>query len=771
MEEQLQERYEHLLQPLRDVEANWDGSIQEYLREYLDKLKADRERNLVAENGQVIKFDFSMAAMLLQGSLRIFGLKVDHLHEEICKLYASNKPKKKGEWTLRSTQHRFFQVQIKQMSEMLKEMVGVQSLLAQNDKRRENVKPSRPGRICERNCREHLVPLPISFIPNKKASPSVHYIQHVQNNEPTYVSQSEFFSLNSAAFPFALLDQQAEPVVRGHTVSGKTRGDAEVAVLLNIAYKDALFEFSNDLSVGGRGRAPRSQTANERRMLDLIEEEPGEYEEAFRGVDDASGGIPPTPESSAPQSNHNPPSAHVQQTFFAADGSAGSVLLHEEPAPTISLAITTNNETLSNRRPIRSGRPLSVLSAATEVPELNVDDELAYEDEYATPFSRQLRVTTKADKKKKLYISAKKQVDARNALIKDYEQVSNDIRAYMATHIYSQKLARFGSIVDNSLLTLRNPTAQILNRVFYEQEKYEKRTIVKRKHEEREAARKKRREERAARKRPAEATSSDAGTFKRRLVETVRDNFGMEPTESEDEDAFAGLFDYEPAEEYNPATQIDLHISEEIQNNRRSESPMSEVAIFPDESDDSHERVLGDVAELVESPRDFSNDHHRMVEDLYDLENFSKIWRQIPVESMTDDQFLCFNVWKFWKEDLEDKRECKNQIKCWIDHVLGQIDEDAAHPSFEVHEYGKRIMHSFGPEMPMGKVIKLQHVLAGSPKYARSRYLFAALILANCGNVEIRVNKGDRKVRHMQLELLSTDMHHEVFASEEALFH
>ncbi|KAI6230120.1 Condensin-2 complex subunit H2 [Aphelenchoides fujianensis] len=509
MEEELQERYQHLLQPLRDVEANWDGSIKEYLGEYLDKLKADRERNLVAEDGEAIKFDFSMAAMLLQGSLRIFSLKVDHLHKEISEMYSSNKPKtKKGPNRANETKQDTLGADpfelLDPKGEMLDGMLTVQSLLAQNDKRRENVKPVGPGRIRERNCREYLVPLPISFIPNKKASPSAHYIQHVQNNEPMYVSQSEFFSLNSAAFPFALLDQQAEAVVRGHTV----------AVLLNIAYKDSLFEFSDNLSVGGRGRVrPRStmtrpQTAQERRILDLIEEEPGEYEEAFGGFeddDDAGAEIPPT---------------DVQQAFLAADGSAGSVLLHE-PVPAASLAITTNSEALSNRRPTRSGRPISVLSAATEVPELNVDDELAVQDEYATPPARQRPVVAEADKKKrkkKPYTSAKKQVEARDALIKarlekkgqDYEQVSNDIRVYMATYMYSQKLARFGNVLDNSLVTLRKPSAQILNRVFYEQEKYEKKTVIKRKQDELEAARKKRREERALRKRLTEGSTKDA---------------------------------------------------------------------------------------------------------------------------------------------------------------------------------------------------------------------------------------------------------------------
>jgi hypothetical protein len=48
-------RYLHLLEPIRDVSVNWDSNIQEYLKEYLDKLEQDRERAAIGEGGQTIK--------------------------------------------------------------------------------------------------------------------------------------------------------------------------------------------------------------------------------------------------------------------------------------------------------------------------------------------------------------------------------------------------------------------------------------------------------------------------------------------------------------------------------------------------------------------------------------------------------------------------------------------------------------------------------------------------------------------------------------------
>lgn len=55
LEEDMGERYRHLLQPLRDISTNWELSIKVHLDEYLEKLKNDRERNAVAEDGDAIR--------------------------------------------------------------------------------------------------------------------------------------------------------------------------------------------------------------------------------------------------------------------------------------------------------------------------------------------------------------------------------------------------------------------------------------------------------------------------------------------------------------------------------------------------------------------------------------------------------------------------------------------------------------------------------------------------------------------------------------------
>lgn len=55
MEDEIGERYRHLLQPLRDVSNNWELSIKMHLDEYLEKLRNDRERNAVRDDGDTIR--------------------------------------------------------------------------------------------------------------------------------------------------------------------------------------------------------------------------------------------------------------------------------------------------------------------------------------------------------------------------------------------------------------------------------------------------------------------------------------------------------------------------------------------------------------------------------------------------------------------------------------------------------------------------------------------------------------------------------------------
>jgi hypothetical protein len=54
-EEVVNDRYRHLLQPLRDVSTNWECNIKDHLDDYLEKLRHDRERNAIAVNGEPIK--------------------------------------------------------------------------------------------------------------------------------------------------------------------------------------------------------------------------------------------------------------------------------------------------------------------------------------------------------------------------------------------------------------------------------------------------------------------------------------------------------------------------------------------------------------------------------------------------------------------------------------------------------------------------------------------------------------------------------------------
>lgn len=69
-------RYFYLLQPIRDLAANWDIDIASELEEYLDEL----ENITFALEGTSPSLNFAEAALLIQGTACVYSKKVEYLH-------------------------------------------------------------------------------------------------------------------------------------------------------------------------------------------------------------------------------------------------------------------------------------------------------------------------------------------------------------------------------------------------------------------------------------------------------------------------------------------------------------------------------------------------------------------------------------------------------------------------------------------------------------------------------------------------------------------
>ena len=71
-------RFTSLLQPIKDLTANWDINISYLLEEYLEELE-DIKISLNNQNENLL--NFAEAALLIQGSSLIYSRKVEYLYQ------------------------------------------------------------------------------------------------------------------------------------------------------------------------------------------------------------------------------------------------------------------------------------------------------------------------------------------------------------------------------------------------------------------------------------------------------------------------------------------------------------------------------------------------------------------------------------------------------------------------------------------------------------------------------------------------------------------
>eukprot|EP01042_Synura_sphagnicola_P028967 gene28967-37365_t len=70
-------RFATLVQPIKDLAANWDIDIAESLGDYLEELDQLR---ITMDGGQT-QLNFAEAALLIQGSTAVYSKKVEYLHQ------------------------------------------------------------------------------------------------------------------------------------------------------------------------------------------------------------------------------------------------------------------------------------------------------------------------------------------------------------------------------------------------------------------------------------------------------------------------------------------------------------------------------------------------------------------------------------------------------------------------------------------------------------------------------------------------------------------
>ncbi|XP_035753503.1 condensin-2 complex subunit H2 [Egretta garzetta] len=74
--EEVESRFLHLLQPIRDLTKNWEVDVAAQLGEYLEELD---QICISFDNGKTT-MNFIEAALLIQGSACIYSRKVEYLY-------------------------------------------------------------------------------------------------------------------------------------------------------------------------------------------------------------------------------------------------------------------------------------------------------------------------------------------------------------------------------------------------------------------------------------------------------------------------------------------------------------------------------------------------------------------------------------------------------------------------------------------------------------------------------------------------------------------
>uniref|UniRef100_A0A915PNM2 Condensin-2 complex subunit H2 n=1 Tax=Setaria digitata TaxID=48799 RepID=A0A915PNM2_9BILA len=95
-ENELCTKYSFLLQPVRDLQKNWDIDISHLLEEFVEKLR-ELNDEAKSEDGKIKreeKFNFAEAAILIQGSTMVYGKKVEYVHELARGFYEQLRDKK-----------------------------------------------------------------------------------------------------------------------------------------------------------------------------------------------------------------------------------------------------------------------------------------------------------------------------------------------------------------------------------------------------------------------------------------------------------------------------------------------------------------------------------------------------------------------------------------------------------------------------------------------------------------------------------------------------
>lgn len=88
--------------------------------------------------------------------------------------------------------------------------------------------------------------------------------------------------------------------------------------------------------------------------------------------------------------------------------------------------------------------------------------------------------------------------------------------------------------------------------------------------------------------------------------------------------------------------------------------------------------------------------------------------------------------------ESEKQTEMAARVSTWKQRIEHNLEEQDAHPPFDIHLYGERILDKLSSEVGSGGSMTFTNVVRGQPKHDVARTFSALLQLVNNGNVELQ---------------------------------
>uniref|UniRef100_A0A0M3K7H1 Kleisin, abnormal closure, protein 2 (inferred by orthology to a C. elegans protein) n=1 Tax=Anisakis simplex TaxID=6269 RepID=A0A0M3K7H1_ANISI len=134
---------------------------------------------------------------------------------------------------------------------------------------------------------------------------------------------------------------------------------------------------------------------------------------------------------------------------------------------------------------------------------------------------------------------------------------------------------------------------------------------------------------------------------------------------------------------------------------------------------------------------------------------------------MTFDEILKCYMQKYWAASEETTSKLCQRVQKWETKLLPILEEEERRREFSIHEYGSEILNAF---KDIGQTISFEELMKRKPWFECCRYLLSVLMLANTGNLSLKVeNDSIDEPNGLNLTLLKRKRHHEVFDDADAM--